>query len=135
MKLTVEKISEVYIRVYGDVSCEQDLEQFFTYEVPGARFTPKFKARLWDGKVRLYSLIRKTLYVGLYAYLVEFAKRHNYVLEFKPTEEFPTLNLNNEIPIEDIDQYVKDLDLYARGQPIPARDYQIQAIHHALTLN
>ena len=135
MKLTVEKISEVYIRVYGDVSCEQDLEQFFTYEVPGARFTPKFKARLWDGKVRLYSLIRKTLYVGLYAYLVEFAKRHNYILEFKPTEEFPTLNLSNEIPIEDIEQYVKELDLYARGQPIPARDYQIQAIHHALTIN
>ena len=44
MKLTVEKISEVYLRVYGDAGCEQELESFFTYEVPGARFTPKFKA-------------------------------------------------------------------------------------------
>ena len=44
MKLTVEKISEVYLRVYGDPGCEQELEIFFTYEVPGARFTPKFKA-------------------------------------------------------------------------------------------
>ena len=132
MKLTVEKISEVHLRVFGDISCEADLEQFFTYEVPGARFTPKFKARLWDGKVRLYSLIRKTLYVGLYPYLVEFCKRNGYELTFKPTEEFATIHEANEIPTEDIDSYVKHLDLYARGNPIPARDYQLQAIHHAL---
>ena len=135
MKLTVEKISEVYLRVYGDVSCEQDLEQFFTYEVPGARFTPKFKARLWDGKVRLYSLIRKTLYVGLYQYLVEFCNRNEYELTFRETEEYPKLGNVNDYAIEDIAEFVSKLRLYARGQPIEARDYQIEAIHHALTYN
>ena len=135
MKLTVEKISEVYLRVFGDVSCEQDLEQFFTYEVPGARFTPKFKARLWDGKVRLYSLIRKTLYVGLYPYLVEFCKRNNYELSYRETEEFPKVVDINEYAIEDIETFVDKLNLYARGEPIPARDYQIEAVHHALVTN
>lgn len=135
MKLTVEKISEVYIRVFGDAGCEQELESFFTYEVPGARFTPKYKARLWDGKVRLYSIIRKTLYVGLYTYLVEFCKRNNYELTFNPTEEFSSVNSLQEIPKEDIDSYVESLNLYARGEPIPARDYQLEAIHYALINN
>lgn len=135
MKLTVEKISEVHIRIFGDTSCEQELENFFTYEVPGARFSPKFKARLWDGKVRLYSMIRKTLYAGLYPYLIEFCKRNSYELEHRETEEYPKVMDTNEYAIEDIEEFVKLLNLYARGEAIPARDYQIQAIHHALVTN
>jgi len=135
MKLTVEKISEVYIRVYGDVSCEQDLEGFFTYEVPGARFTPKFRARLWDGKVRLYSLIRKTLYVGLYPYLVEFCNRHGYELTFKATDEYNSILDKEDITKDKVDEYVESLNMYARGEPIPARDYQLEAIYHAISNN
>jgi len=135
MKLTIEKISEVYIRVYGDAGCEQELEGFFTYEVPGARFTPKFKARLWDGKVRLYSLIKKTLYAGLYQYVLEFAQRNNYELTFKETDEYSKpLDLHN-YELEEVSKFVSDLELYGRGQPIEARDYQIEAIRTALNLN
>ena len=135
MKLTVEKISEVYLRVYGDVSCEADLEQFFTYEVPGARFTPKYKARLWDGKVRLYSIIRKTLYVGLFHYLCEFCNRNGYELSFNATEEYPKILDIIHHDLEDTEKFVADLNMYARGAPIPARDYQIEAINYALNAN
>ena len=40
-----EKLDEVYIRVFGDASAEQELADFFTYEYPNARFTPQYKAR------------------------------------------------------------------------------------------
>ena len=135
MKLTVEKISEVYLRVYGDAGCEQELEAFFTYEVPGARFSPKFKARLWDGKVRLYSLIRKTLYVGLFHYLCEFCTRNGYDLKFHETEEYNKILDVDHHNMEDTEKFIADLDLYARGAPVPARDYQIEAVNYALTAN
>jgi hypothetical protein len=61
MILKIEKLDEVYVRIFSDPSIEQELCDFFTYEYPGARFTPQFRARLWDGKVRLYDGIRKTL--------------------------------------------------------------------------
>ena len=122
MKLTIEKISEVYLRVYGDAGCEQELESFFTYEVPGARFSPKFKARLWDGKVRLYSLIRKTLYVGLFNYLLEFCKRNSYELSFNATDDYPKIYEPNNYSIQDTTKFIEHLNLYARGEPIPARD-------------
>lgn len=135
MKLTVEKISEVYLRIYGDPGCEQELEMFFTYEVPGARFTPKFRARLWDGKVRLYSIIRKTLYVGLFAYLVEFCKRNNYELNFHATDEYPKVYEPNHYDIEDTSKFIDSLNMYARGEPIPARDYQVEAVNFAQNAN
>jgi superfamily II DNA or RNA helicase len=135
MKLTIEKISEVYLRVYGDVSCEADLEAFFTYEVPGARFTPKFKARLWDGKVRLYSLIKKTIYAGLYQYILEFAQRNNYQIDFQANNDFDKpLDLHN-YSLEEVAKFINDLELYGRGQAIEARDYQIEAVRTALNLN
>ena len=81
--LYAEKLDEVYMRVFGDASIEQELADFFTYEYPGARFTPQFKARLWDGKVRLYDQFRKTLYIGLYEYLERFCERNGYELQAK----------------------------------------------------
>jgi hypothetical protein len=57
MKVSIEKLDEVYVRVFSDAGVEQELSDFFTYEYPGARFTPQFRARLWDGKVRLYDQI------------------------------------------------------------------------------
>jgi superfamily II DNA or RNA helicase len=135
LKLSIEKISEVHLRIYSDPNCEQELESFFTYEVPGAKFSPKFKARLWDGKVRLYSLIRKTLYVGLYNYVLEFAKRSNYTVEFISNDDFAIPIEHNEHTVENIDQWIKSLDLYGKGKPIPARDYQVEAVTTALNLN
>ena len=70
--ITIEKIDEVHLRVYADdPSIEQELSDFFTFEYPGARFTPQYRARLWDGKVRLYDIIRKTLPVGLIQYVID----------------------------------------------------------------
>ena len=135
MLLKIEKISEVHLRIFSDPNCEQELEAFFTYEVPGARFTPKFKARLWDGKVRLYSLIRKTLYVGLYKYVLEFAKRSGYQVEYVPNDDYPHPLESNSHAIDDIGEWIKSLGMYARGKPVAARDYQVEAVTTALNLN
>ena len=67
--IKIEKLDEVYVRVFSDGGIEQELADFFTYEYPGARFTPQFRARLWDGNVRLYDVVRKTLYIGLLNYV------------------------------------------------------------------
>jgi len=127
MKVSIEKLDEVYVRVFSEPSIEQELSDFFTYEYPGARFTPQYRARLWDGKVRLYDQVRKTLYVGLYKYVEEFCIRNNYEVEYKT----PVINTNN-ITSEDIKSYAKSLNPYGRGKPIEIRDYQVDAVANAL---
>lgn len=125
--LAIEKLDEVYMRVFGDPSIEQELCDFFTYEYPGARFTPQYRARLWDGKVRLYDQVRKTLYIGLLNYVEQFCERNNYQLTFKSE-----ITTTNNITAEDIYSYAKSLTPYGRGKPIEIRDYQVEAVKTAL---
>ena len=126
--ISVEKINEVHLRVYTDPSVAQELSDFFTFEVPGARFTPAYKNRLWDGKIRLYDLHRKTLYVGLHEYLNTFAERNQYEIEY-----VNEVNSNTIIDINQLKEFLGWLNLQGRGKPIEIYDYQIEAINHALT--
>lgn len=120
-QLTIEKLDEVYMRVFGDPSVEQELADFFTYEYPGARFTPQYKARLWDGKVRLYDQVRKTLYIGLHQYVDQFCERNGYALTYKGD----SIRVDAKYTHETVEGFVKTLKL---PEKIEIRDYQIDAI-------
>jgi superfamily II DNA or RNA helicase len=125
--VTIEKLDEVYVRVFSDPSIEQELSEFFTYEYPGAKFTPQYRARLWDGKVRLYDQLRKTLYVGLVEYVEQFCERNDYLLTWKTD-----FNVLNGITDEQVYDFAKWLNPHGRGKPIEIRDYQIEAVKTAL---
>ena len=126
--ITIEKINNVHLRIYCDDGIAQELSEFFTFEVPGARFTPAFRAKIWDGKIRMYDLHRKTLYVGLLKYVQDFADRNEY--EIKYLNDVVT---TTDISTSDVKEYAEWLNLHGRGQPIEIRDYQLDAIHKALT--
>lgn len=123
--ITIEKLDEVYMRVFGDASIEQELADFFTYEYPGARFTPQYKARLWDGKVRLYDQVRKTIYIGLLQYIEKFCERNDYLL----THKGDSVYVDNNITHDAVETFVKSLALPSK---IEIRDYQIDAIQKAV---
>ena len=42
------------------VDCEsgvaQELNEFFSFYVPGYKFMPAFRNKMWDGKIRLYNI-------------------------------------------------------------------------------
>lgn len=126
-KVTIEQLDEVYARIFSEPSIEQELSEFFTYEYPGARFTPQYKARLWDGKVRLYDQVRKTLYVGLVSYVEEFCKRNGYELTYKTG-----FKRDNGITVEMVEAYAKSLNPHGGGKPIQIRDYQVEAVKTAV---
>jgi superfamily II DNA or RNA helicase len=115
------------VRVFSDAGIEQELCDFFTYEYPGARFTPQYRARLWDGKVRLYDQIRKTLYLGLISYVEEFCIRNGYEVQYKNV-----IKVEHDLTHEDIEDYARSLTPMGRGKPIEIRDYQIEAVRSAL---
>ncbi len=127
IKVTIEKLDEVYVRVFSEASVEQELADFFTYEYPGAKYTPQYRARLWDGKVRLYDQLRKTLYVGLVDYVQKFCERNGY--EFISQIDVQG-TVNVDIPT--LTEFTEWLNLRGRGNPIEVRDYQLEAIYTAI---
>ena len=119
----IKKISESFITINSSSSVEQELSDYFTFDVEGAKFTPKFKAKLWDGKIRLYNQRTRRLYAGLYDSVLKFAASNSYQVQ----------NINEilnkeEYSREHIDAWIKSLKLHSRGNPIEAHDYQIDAV-------
>lgn len=125
--ITIEKINNVHLRICSDSGIEQELSEFFQFRVEGYKFMPAYRAGAFDGFIRLYDLRRKTLYVGLLNYVLEFAKRNDYEVKF--INDVVSIT---DISIEDIKLYCAKLDLHGRGEPIDIRDYQIDAIHKAI---
>ena len=50
--LILHKKNEAYIQFECDRGLAQELSDYFTFYVPGYQFTPAYKSRMWDGKIR-----------------------------------------------------------------------------------
>lgn len=121
--IKVTKKDEVHIVVDADPGITQEICDYFTFEIPGARFMPLYKKRVWDGKARLYNIYKKELYVGLLPYLKIFAETLGYDIEV----DVP--NIGEEI---DIDRFTQELRLQSNEKDIEIRDYQKEAVTKAI---
>lgn len=118
-KIVVGKLNDVHMMVSCDDGIRRELSEYFTFYVPGYKFMPAFKNKMWDGKIRLFDLRTNCLYLGLYSYLLKFAEERGYKVEGD--------NLLRLQKVIDLDKFVKELDL-----PFPPYDYQIAAVTTAL---
>lgn len=126
--IRVEKVNEVHLRCYcDDMGVESELSAFFTFEVPGAKFTPLYRNGLWDGKKRLFDSVRKTLYAGLLPYLQKFCENNEYTLEYLNECESA-----NDYTLEEVQTFCDSLLLHSNGEELTYDDYQVSATHLAL---
>ena len=44
--ISVTKKNEVYLKINTDASTDQEISDFFTFEVPGAKFMPLYRLSL-----------------------------------------------------------------------------------------
>jgi superfamily II DNA or RNA helicase len=121
-EISIDKKNEVHMLVQAEPGIEQEISEYFTFFIPGYKFMPSFKNKMWDGKIRLYNLRSKELYIGLLDHLLRFTKERQYKIEYK---SFPrSLNKYNK---KDYERFVKNLVLN-----LQARDYQIDAFLYAI---
>ena len=114
----ISKVNEVYIRVSCQRDIAQEISDHFTFLVPGHTFVPAYRKKLWDGKIRLFNVMNHLLYYGLLEHLCKFLYLRNYKTKF--VDDFKT---------ELVTLTHKDLPKL----PVEIRDYQLNAINHALT--
>lgn len=116
--IQITPVDEVFLQVKCDDGLARDLYEFFSFTVPNAKFMPSYRNKFWDGKVRLFSLKTKKIYIGLLPYVDEFCKERGFTLEGIDL----VLGDKTRLSDEDIDYFVKSLDL-----PFQPRDYQLEA--------
>ena len=84
--MKIEKKNEVYVTIKGDPHVHYELSDYFSFEVPEAKFlkrNPRYK--YWDGMIRLYSPGTGELYGGLLDHLHEWANEKSYNTSYQPS--------------------------------------------------
>ena len=129
--LIIRKKNEVYLKLETEPHINVELAEYFTFEVPAAKFMPQYRNKLWDGKIRLYSPGTGELYCGLIEYLEEWCDLKGYSFEYETCKFHGHPKEENElISPEGIVSFIKSLNL-----PHKVRDYQYMAIYEALRYN
>lgn len=122
--VTIRKKDEVYLYIDAEPDVLLEMNDFFTFAVPGAQFTPQYRAKLWDGKIRLLSLFTRELYVGLLSYVKDFCKSNSYHFVDATNSSYDDL-----LPLTD---FVGALNYHSNGKPVNIRDYQLDAVSKAI---
>ncbi len=114
--------NELHIKVECEPAYAQELSDYFTFDVPGAKFMPAVRKRHWDGKIRLFNSVTRTIYAGLTNYIVDFCNARGY-----PVEVDKKLTTRAIFEDSEVDDLAKSIQL-----TLEPRDYQKSAIAHAV---
>ena len=90
--ILLENVNEAIIKIKCDESIMYELRDAFTFMVPGYQFTPQFRSRRWDGKIRLIDSRTNTTYRGLSSHIKEFCKSRDYSFHYDDIKN----NLTND---------------------------------------
>ena len=101
--ILVRKLNSVYIKLLCENDIAQELSSYFTFAVPNAKYSPAFKNKMWDGKIRLFNIRNRQLYGGLLYQVKEFAKERNY--EIHLDEGFDDVNIS----LSEAEEYIKSI--------------------------
>ena len=129
--MIISKKNEVYVRVETEPNIARELSDFFTFEVPGARFMPSYKKRIWDGKIRLYNQLNGEVYLGLIPYIQEFAKLNDIDIEYKGDVNATQSSFTHGV----CKGFIRNIKPKSNGKSIELRDYQTDAVVHAIRNN
>ena len=128
--ITVKKKNETWLDVECEASIERELSEHFCFYVPGYKFMPAYRNKIWDGKIRLYDLRKKQLYVGLFDYLCDFASIRDYSVVSEGSKYYGTPGEVLEPLIEGL---LSDITLTVNGSLVTPRPYQIEGLSHTLS--
>ena len=122
--LVIDKKDDVYLKIDADESIRRDLGEFCTFEVPGFKFMPQYRNRVWDGKIRLFSYQTGQIYAGLYPYILKWCTDNEVeVVDGKKIKD-------TKVEDNKVDAFIKALKI-----PLEVRDYQKEAFIYATKKN
>ena len=128
--LVISKKNEVFLQVEAEPHVYYELQDQFTFDVPGAKFMPQYRSKYWDGKIRLFNVQKKEIYVGLLDRVVSFCRNHGYDYEFLDNKFYGLpFEQNENISKEGVKDYMNSICSHT------PREYQVDGVYEALKNN
>jgi len=124
--LDVNIVDSVWLRVQCERGIAKELSDYFTFKVPGYKFMPAYRSRMWNGEICLYNIHTQQIYGGLAEYIVKFAEERGYSITMPAKNDF-------KITPEGVQQFIEEfLKVCVGGKRAKAHTHQINAVHHAM---
>ena len=104
----------------------QEVSDLFEFEVPSAKYNPKFKSGYWNGKIEFF-IFTGEFPLGLVSKVYSYCKENGY--EF--TGEYDIVR--EDITEDEWNEFIDHLTFCSKGEPIAAHSYQVDSVFTALT--
>lgn len=114
----LEWVNAAYCRVRTEAGILMELSDTLTYFKQNYKFDPKYKARMWDGKIRLVNRLTSQCYAGLAYRIMKFCQSRNYTFSFDDQFAYDNVSVN------EVQEHIKSLNL---PEWLEIRDYQVDA--------
>lgn len=124
MDIIIRQKDAVHLLIECEKSLAKELNQYFTFYVPNYQHTPAYKKKIWDGKIKLFNLFSRTIYVGLLDYIKKFCEDRKYTYEIDSEN---LLSNTNNIKKEEFGDFIKSLKL-----KLKPHIHQLKASFHAI---
>ena len=119
----IQKINELHNKIHCEPWLAKELDQFFTFKVPGHQFTPQYKAGVWNGEIHLFNQQTRLIYGGLNYYIESFCNERQYEVEY--LSDFS----QREFSLLEANEFIDSLNIPSQME---RREYQVQAFAHAV---
>ena len=116
-----KKIDESFYKITAEYSVLLDISEFFKYRPDGYAFSPKYKAGIWDGWLKMFSTRDRKLPVGLLLRLKSFCdeRRIEFVID--------KIDSGIDVSLDQIKRFYEENDL-----PFEPKPHQTDALIEAL---
>lgn len=114
-------INHANLQIECERSIAYELIDYFSFYVPGYKYMPAYRNKVWDGKIKLFSQ-DCTLPAGLYQHLLHFCKQNNYNTEIVESD-YGTPDTTGDVDLKQLMEFIVGLNI-----PWEIRDYQFDAV-------
>ena len=115
----LEFFNSTHLKVRCDPGTLMELSDHLTFFKDNYKFDPRYKARVWDGKIRLINRLTRQVYAGLAQQIKKFCDARDYTFSFD--DEF----LYDNVSVKEVEDFITSLNL---PDWLETRDYQVDAI-------
>ena len=125
--VVISKKNEIDLHLDCEQAILYELQEEFSFDVEGASFSPAYRKKYWDGKIRLVSVTTQTCPAGMVYRLCKWLDRHDYTWEFKDNKFYGVpYEVDPKITPAGVEYFMKKISGF---EP---RDYQIETVTAAL---
>lgn len=123
----IDKIDEIHLRIRTDRGILREMQDHFSFFADNYKFHPKFKAKAWDGKIKLLDARSGKIYVGLLDEILRFCEERGYEAKYDYSEL-----ADDEMSLAEARAFLEGLRTKVKIPDFELRDYQIESVAHCI---